>query len=156
MSVRLRPLREDEYPALREHAIAAYASDMIENGGLPEDAAWRKSRADHASLLPEGLATPNVAVLAVEADGETVGSVLLGERTEFGLTSAFLYDIQIGEAHRGRGLGRLAVALVEVEARARGHRRLVLNVFGGNDVARGLYRSAGFRETAVTMTKDLE
>ena len=48
------------------------------------------------------------------------------------------------------------MALVEDEARARGHRRLVLNVFGGNDVARGLYRSVGFRETALTMTKDLE
>jgi len=44
---------------------------------------------------------------------------------------------------------------VVAEARARGIGRLELNVFGGNDVARHLYRSLGYVETSVQMGKDL-
>jgi len=156
VNVVLRPLRADEFPSFLERAIAEYARDMIENGDVAEDAAWRKSKADHAALLPDGLATPGVAVLAIDADGESVGRAVLGERTEHGQSHAFLYDLEIGDAHRGRGLGRRAMKLIQAEARAQGHERIVLNVFGGNDVARRLYRSLGYREVAVTMAKDLE
>jgi ribosomal protein S18 acetylase RimI-like enzyme len=45
--------------------------------------------------------------------------------------------------------------LAEDEARGRGIDRIELNVFGGNDVARGLYRSLGYVETAAQMRKDL-
>jgi ribosomal protein S18 acetylase RimI-like enzyme len=31
-----------------------------------------------------------------------------------------------------------------------------LNVFGGNDVARNLYRSLGYVETSIQMGKDLD
>ena len=39
--------------------------------------------------------------------------------------------------------------------RADGLDRIELNVFGGNEVARGLYRSLGFAESAVYMGKDV-
>jgi ribosomal protein S18 acetylase RimI-like enzyme len=45
--------------------------------------------------------------------------------------------------------------LLEEEVRARGLRRIELNVFGGNEVARGLYRSLGYAERAVAMDKEL-
>jgi ribosomal protein S18 acetylase RimI-like enzyme len=45
--------------------------------------------------------------------------------------------------------------LAEGEARRRGLSRVALNVFGGNEVARNLYRSLGYEETAVTMRKTL-
>jgi hypothetical protein len=45
--------------------------------------------------------------------------------------------------------------LFEQEARRRGFRRAMLNVFGGNERARGLYRSLGWRVTSVHMAKDL-
>ena len=45
--------------------------------------------------------------------------------------------------------------LVEGEARDRGIGRVELNVFGGNEVARGLYRSLGYVETSVQMAKEL-
>ena len=34
--------------------------------------------------------------------------------------------------------------------------RMELNVFGGNDVARSLYRSLGYVERAVSMGKDID
>jgi len=68
----------------------------------------------------------------------------------------FVYDISIDPRFQGRGYGRATMTLAEGEARARGISRLELNVFGGNDVARGLYRSLGYVETAVQMAKDLD
>ena len=68
----------------------------------------------------------------------------------------FVYDVEIDERHRGRGLGRAAMLKAEEQAHARGIGRMELNVFGGNDVARGLYRSLGYVERAVSMGKDVE
>jgi ribosomal protein S18 acetylase RimI-like enzyme len=45
--------------------------------------------------------------------------------------------------------------LAEQQASARGIGRVELNVFGGNEVARNLYRSLGYVETSVQMAKDL-
>jgi ribosomal protein S18 acetylase RimI-like enzyme len=44
---------------------------------------------------------------------------------------------------------------LEAEARSRGLPVLELNVWGGNEVARALYRSEGYAERAVFMSKDL-
>ena len=43
----------------------------------------------------------------------------------------------------------------EAEARRRGLHRVGLNVHGGNEVARGLYQSLGYRENAIVMSKNL-
>jgi len=47
------------------------------------------------------------------------------------------------------------MVFAEEEARLRGLDRIALNVFGGNDVARNLYRSLGYVENAVAMSKRL-
>jgi ribosomal protein S18 acetylase RimI-like enzyme len=46
--------------------------------------------------------------------------------------------------------------LAEEEARRRGIDRLALNVFGRNTVARRLYRSLGYDENAIAMSKALD
>jgi RimJ/RimL family protein N-acetyltransferase len=48
------------------------------------------------------------------------------------------------------------LALAEAEARSHGLHRIALNVFGGNEVARNLYRSLGYAESAVHMAKDID
>ncbi|MDP9250357.1 MAG: GNAT family N-acetyltransferase [Chloroflexota bacterium] len=151
----LRPMRPDEYPAMVAASKAGYAQDMTVNGGLPAEVARRKAETDFATILPDGLATPGHAIFVVEVDKQPVGRLWIAERTAHGGRSLFIYDIEIDEEHRGRGFGRAAMLLAEEEARARGLGRIELNVFGGNEVARRLYRSLGYRETAVQMAKDL-
>ena len=46
--------------------------------------------------------------------------------------------------------------LLEQEAQSAGLPGIDLNVWGGNEVARSLYRSLGFAERAVFMSKDFE
>jgi GNAT superfamily N-acetyltransferase len=80
-----------------------------------------------------------------------VGSVFLGVRDG----GAWLYDITIADGERGKGYGRAAMTALEDEVRALGHETIRLNVWGGNEVARGLYRSLGWAEESVHMRKHL-
>ncbi len=132
-----------------------YAADMI-RAGVAEEAAYAKAEADGAALLADGVRSEGQLLFTVEEDGVAAGALWLAESEVDGRATLFVYDLRIDEARRGRGLGRAAMLLAEEEARHRGLSQLALNVFGGNDVARGLYRSLGFREAAIWMTKRLE
>jgi GNAT superfamily N-acetyltransferase len=147
-------MRADEYPAFLERALVEYAGDMI-RAGIDPDAARAKSERDHAALLPNGVETPGHSLYVIEDGGDHAGYLWLAERDAEMGRNVFVYAVQVDEAHRGRGLGRAAMVFAEEEARRRGFAKIALNVFGGNDVARGLYTSLGYRETAVYMEKTL-
>ncbi len=155
MSAVLRPMREDEFPAYLEATKEQYAADMVENAGFSPAEAELKSESDFAALFTDGFATDGLFLRIVEHVGAPVGHVLYAERERFGRRGAFLYDVWIDADCRGRGLGRRVMELLEEEVRARDLPRIELNVFGGNAVARGLYRSLGYEERAVFMEKGL-
>ena len=157
MNATIRPLREDEFEEWRRLSRDRYAEDMVENGGFTPEAAREKSEKDFSLTMPDGLATPGQYLFAVESpEREVVGHVWLADRqTRDEGRVAFVYEIRIDEEQRGRGYGRAAMLLLEDEAPALGLDRIELNVFGGNDVARGLYRSLGYEERAVMMGKRL-
>ena len=154
-TARLRPMRPDEYPAFIAASKTGYAYDMVVHGGMLPAAAEQKSHDDHAAILPEGLGTPGHAIFVVEAGEAAVGHLWVAERGTPKRRTLFVYGIEIDEEHRGRGFGRAAMLLAEGEARSRQIGRVELNVFGGNDVARGLYRSLDYVETSVQMAKVL-
>jgi ribosomal protein S18 acetylase RimI-like enzyme len=155
--VDLRPLREDELRAYVEHARAAYERDLVAQAELSPEQAAAKTATDWDRLFPEGRVAPGNELFAVEDEsGERVGDLWIAEREDDGGEKVlYVYSIEIAPAHRGRGLGREAMLLVEDEARSRGIRGLSLTVLGGNDVARSLYRSLGYSERAVFMSKDV-
>jgi ribosomal protein S18 acetylase RimI-like enzyme len=145
-------MTQAEYDRWLPEAMVGYAEDMI-GSGVDSETAHAKSARDFPTFLPNGLATEGQLLYTVVADGGAVGVLWLTERDVDMGRSLFILDVQIDEEQRGRGLGRAAMLLVEEEARRRGLERVTLNVFGGNDVARNLYRSLGYRETAVYMMK---
>ncbi len=158
MPVALRPLREDELAAFRARTQAGYVRSMVDEGGMPEEAAEAKGEQDMTTLLAAGLTAPGQHLFALEdtSNGEQIGDLWFAERdSDFGDKAAFIYAIEIFEQFRGHGFGREAMVALEDEVRSRGLGRIALNVFGGNDVARSLYRSAGYAETAVFMSKEL-
>jgi len=154
-TLRLRPITPDEYPAMIAATRADYATDIELNGGWTREAAERKADEDVARVLPQGPSTPGHGIFMLEANGETVGRLWVAERELGARQVLFIYEIAVDERHRGRGYGRQAMQLVEDHARSRGIGRIELNVFGGNEVARHLYRSVGYRETSVQMARDL-
>ena len=151
----LRQMRADEFPAFLEASKRSYAEGIATQGDRTIEFARQKSEEDHAAVLPNGLDTPGHAIFVIEAGGERVGLLWLAERELGGRRVYFVYDVEIDEEHRGMGYGRAAMLLAEDEARRRGLTRIELNVFGGNAVARGLYRSLGYIETSAQMAKDL-
>ena len=155
VAVHLRPVADDEVASFIASTRDGYALSMVNDAGMGEEEANEKAERDFAMLVREGRPVPGQQLFVLEdtETSERVGRVWLGER--FPGPIGFLYDIQIEERFRGRGLGREAMLLVEQEARRRGFAEIRLNVFGGNETARSLYRSLRYVEFAIGMRKRL-
>ena len=155
MSVTLRPMTPAEYEEFARDGTDEYIRQLVDAGGWTEPQARVKADADFARFLPDGLATPaqHLSVVVDDDSGETVGRLWFAERDVHGARHVYLYDITVAPSYRGQGYGRTIMLALEDEARRLGIGEIRLNVFGGNDVARGLYRSLGYGEAAVEMTK---
>jgi GNAT superfamily N-acetyltransferase len=150
-------VREDELGDWLDESKREYVRDLVGHAGYSREGAERKAERDFASILRDGRPSDDQALFVIEDQSTgAVGRAWLADREGVEGTHAFVYDIFLEERVRGRGLGRRAMQLLEEEARRRGHKRIRLNVFGGNEVARSLYRSLGYVELAVTMGKDLQ
>jgi ribosomal protein S18 acetylase RimI-like enzyme len=160
VNIRLRPLQSDEFPGFLELLRVEYVRGLVEEAGMTYADAEEKAAADHGSLFPDRTPQPQHRISIVEdaVTGERTGHVFWAPRQPPGSAGkrAYLYELFIDEPFRGRGLGRRALELFEAEARDEGLPGIDLNVWGGNQTARDLYRSAGFDERAVFMSKELE
>ena len=155
MTVQLRPMPDDELAAWLPLMHERYAADMVEHAGMSHERAAAKAADDIERLFPGGVPSGRHSFYVIEVDGEPAGDLWLAEREEPLEPCLFVYDIHLDDQYRGRGYGRAAMLFAEEEARRRGIDRVALNVFGGNEVARGLYRSLGYEENAVAMSKEL-
>ncbi len=147
----------DDLAAYLVHLERAYAQDMHELGGVPIDEARERARESTLELFPDGQpAEGNQLWRALDADGQPVGLLWMAQRAK-GTPGehAWVYDIEVEPGRRGEGHGRTLIQRAEEIARQWGLKSLRLNVFGGNEVARRLYRTQGFREEAVIMSKAL-
>jgi ribosomal protein S18 acetylase RimI-like enzyme len=131
----------------------SYVEQRIEAGDSPDEAEANASRSLE-QLVPGGSPAPGQLIGRLRLGDETVGRLWVGpagpdpERW-------WVWDIAIREDQRGRGLGRQAMVLAEELARSHGATTIGLNVFGQNQIARGLYASLDYREQAVQMRKSL-
>jgi len=150
VTLHVRPIEDEEFvawlPLLRED----YAQDLVRDYDLSADEASRRAVAEIDGLRP-----PGHSVFVIEVDGETVGHLWLVERRDTPEPTVFVYDIDVDEPHRGRGYGKAAMIFAEEEARRRGVTRIALRVGVRNSVARNLYRSLGFEENEIAMSKTI-
>ena len=152
----LRPMLPDEFEVYLAWAIDDYAAELERNGKAVGEAAKVTSRASFDSMLPDGLATQgHLLLVAVDPDdGQRVGVLWFGPSTD-DPAMVWVYDITVDEERRRQGWGRAIMRAFEREARARGFARAGLNVYGDNHVARRLYESLGYVETARQLHKEL-
>lgn len=155
MSLALRPLSADEFETWFPRMRDSYAEDMLRDAGLAPEKATAMAASQMDGLFPGRKPSPEQLVYVLEADGERVGELWVCERDDAVQHALYIYFVAIDEAHRGKGYGRAAMELAESEARRLGLDRVALNVFGRNEVARNLYRSLGYEENAVSMSKKL-
>ena len=142
-----------ELTAWRERSVAGYIAERMAAGDTYEEA---KANSDQSfeRTFPGGSPGPGQLVGNLCLDGEAVGELWVGPS---GPDPArwWVWNVEVDEGHRGQGLGRRAMLLAEELARANGAEFIGLNVFAHNTVARGLYLSLGYEESAVQMRKDL-
>ncbi|MGA5204466.1 GNAT family N-acetyltransferase [Streptomyces variegatus] len=147
---RARPMTEAEFGPWLEKGKEDYARSWVERG-VPEAEARAKSEREHATLLPDGPASPGMLISVVEHLGTPVGTLWLAMRE----SSAFVFDVETDPAHRGKGHGRTLMLLAEAQTIAEGRRTLGLNVFAGNAPAERLYASLGYETEQYAMYKPL-
>ena len=155
MSLSLRPLSDDEFGSWFPRMRDGYAADMVKDAGLAPEKATALAASQMDALFPGQTPSPDQLVYVIEADGERVGDLWVCDRDDPVQHALFIYFVGIDSEHRGKGYGKAAMELAESEARRLGIDRIALNVFGRNEVARNLYRSLGYEENAVSMSKTL-
>ena len=151
---RLEPMDEAFYAAWRLATERDYAAEMVSAGNWQASDAERLSREAFQELIPKGLATPGHELRMMVSDaGDRVGVAWFTIQDREPGRVFFIYDIAVDPAHRRRGYARLALGEIERYAQDHGCVGVMLHVFGNNDGARDLYRTAGYLETNVIMLK---
>ena len=155
--IRLRQMRDDEYPAYLDYFIPDYAADIASNYGLSESASIAQAQREVAADLPEGVKTSGQVMLCVVDQSDASESLLgyLWYKPDAETRSAFIYDFHILAAHQGKGLAKQALAVLESDLKAKGFERIGLRVAADNARARHVYDVTGFRVTGVNMSKSI-
>ncbi|MBV9446843.1 MAG: GNAT family N-acetyltransferase [Streptosporangiaceae bacterium] len=157
--LRLRPATQDEFDEWLPRQEAGYVEHIIASGSLPPGQAREKARRDTERAFGGGLGTPGQLVFRLLAEDEPVGWLWLAvpgsDADPRNPRMAWINDVEVDEAFRGRGYGRQAMLLAEQEAKVRGMTSIGLNVHGHNTVARALYDSLGYQVMTQQMKKPL-
>lgn len=106
-----------------QRAIAeAYAAEQVAAGRWHDDGAVERAREENLTLLPQGLHTPRMLILhGIDSNDQVIGRAWVGLDHPRGVHDAgFLYDIEVVEWERGKGLGRALLDAVEVAVRDAG------------------------------------
>jgi ribosomal protein S18 acetylase RimI-like enzyme len=144
--MRLESMTSEERSAYLDRLVPIYGEDLSEAIGCSRaegEAAGRKLLEPFRSGAAESTGFRLM-------DGEqTVGTAWLTAKG----ADAFLGDLRIDLAFRGRGHGKAAMEMLEEHARAAGCDRLRLHVFAHNEVARKLYERCGFEVASLQMNK---
>jgi GNAT superfamily N-acetyltransferase len=147
---RARTMTAEEFDVWRGLAVQRYVEACAARG-MPAAQAREHAERDQAKRLPEGPATPGVSLAVLEHEGSTVGTLWLSPRDG----AAYVWDVEVDAAHRGRGHGRSLMLAAEAYALASGSPEIGLNVFAGNTPAERLYESLGYTTVTHRVRKDL-
>ncbi|MDT8855298.1 GNAT family N-acetyltransferase [Paracoccaceae bacterium Fryx2] len=129
-------------------AIAAIWNPVIRETLVTFNSA-EKTLADLERLLSDRTAAGQ-ALLVAEADGALAGFATYGQfRGGVGYARCMEHTIILGEAARGRGLGRALLTAIEDHARAGGAHSIFAGVSGGNPQGRAFHAACGYAEVAV-------
>lgn len=157
-TITTRPMSPPEFDAWRQDLAREYAEAQVAAGNWDRAGAIDRALTENARLLPNGIATKRMRfVQAITEDGDPAGRAWVSfDHPRGAPDTAFLYDIQIVEEHRGRGFGKILLADVEKLVADAGIGSLELNVFGENVTAIALYERSGYAVVTQQMRKTLD
>ena len=154
-AVLLRKMTEAEFDDWKAYSIGEYAKDKMQALGISEAEALTLSAESFAFLAKDGIATSDNHFFMIVRDGVVLGWLWFAMKSEWGVTSAFVYDLEVKAEYRRQGVAAAAMILLEDKARAFGASKIALHVFGQNTGARDLYTKVGYQITDYSMAKNL-
>ena len=99
--------------------------------------------------------TPGQELLCI-IDGTSGDDSIIGYlwyRPDVAARSIYISDFHIFAAHQGKGYGKEALAILELELAKTGFTQIKLRVAENNKRAKHVYDVSGFRVTGVNMSK---
>jgi diamine N-acetyltransferase len=133
--LRLEPVTRDNVRAACLLELRAGQEDLV------APVAWS---------LAEAYTMPDVAWPRLIYDGDQMVGFIMAAFAPEGenpLFHSYLWRLNIGAEHQGKGYGRFALEELSQEAARRGHRRLTVSYHAGAQGPEGFYRRLGFRPT---------
>lgn len=125
--------------------------DELVQAGFSEEYAKENCDQGIEHSMPGGKLAQNNFAFEVIHEDKSVGIVWLVKQND----EWSIYDIDIDEPHRGKGLGRETMHAIEKYVSQNGGTAINLSVFGFNDIARKLYESEGYETVRVQMKKNI-
>jgi len=155
IDLRMRPARRADLAIIWPATLQTVWDD------LPEDERARLDRRVweahfREKIEPFVIGDRTEKWMAEGPSGEILGYMILGESGFLTPENhAFLYDIWVAPDRRGQGIGKALIEWAGTWARERGHKKIKLEVGEGNERARHVYESLGFRAERRYMGKPL-
>lgn len=147
----LEPTAPAAFESAQRRLWQAYRESWIKSGASADEAA-AKEKSVRESLLPGGELRAGHYPLDIVCEDQVVGFLWLAERVP---GDWYIYDFDLVEQWRGRGLGRAALAAAEEIARSHGGVKMEFNVFARNAAMQSLARAAGYLTVTTTVAKSL-
>ena len=149
VTITTREMNEKEFVEYKKTSIMEYAKEIVTAGRVAENKAMEESAKTFETLAPEnGKNTDKNFLYIVEAEEKRVGIFWYLMQNILDEDVAYIADIRLDEAERGKGYGRKILQFFEEEAKEKGYRVLGLNVFNDNPGAIHLYESENYKAAA--------
>jgi ribosomal protein S18 acetylase RimI-like enzyme len=153
----LVPMTDAQFQRYLQAMIPEYAQDKVLSGQWAQAEALELARKSLLDSLPQGLATPDHYLYAMEsgAHRDVVGMIWIAALQRGDRRVAFVFDVMVEELYRRQGHASRAFAAIERKALELGLSGVALHVFGHNPQAQALYVKLGYNTTNVNMFKTL-
>ena len=143
----------ERYVSWNARLVSEFAKEKVDSGNWPAEGALERSAKENARDLPQGLDSPGHDIFVGLVDDQEVGVLWLFTDPALKTPETMIYDIEIAEEQRGKGLGRELLTAAEEWCADHSIGLLKLHVFAHNTTAVSLYESAGFEATNINMAK---
>lgn len=144
MSAKIRKMTHDEFEIFYQWSAEQNVKEMMDEFHLSQEEAAKKTAAELARMLPDGLHTENNHLFTIVADGESAGFIWTLHEEFEGRKQSFVCDFAIWESKRRKGYGAAALHLVEKHAADAGCQESVLFVSDDHEAANALYKKCGY------------
>lgn len=144
----IRPVQENDAPALAELYLAGYSSEIVQDLAAAREEMQRTFAGEYGPLVAELCPLVITSGRLVVTNGYVVATVMTVAQAPWPDTPAGLFVIEVitHPQHRRRGLAQAGLRWVAARAQKQGFGTVALRVEAENSAALALYRKLGFRD----------